>query len=263
MSRLSQSSALQGHGGLALQAHGTALRVVPRPPYEPQRRLARPVRLPAMLGAPRAEQAKRVANTPVAFVIDDSGSLYFGAGGDTTGVRYAAALSLLGLIRRAGGGNAAVVHYGSNAPEELATPPLDAKRDWRQLKQALTIPVPNLGGTNVASGLARCAEALAGAGPGDPVVYIVGDGIEAVSATARQALEALPPNSAHLLLVDRSGACDAALEAGWRSLPLASIERLEVFDAGAMAWQLAEIFASSIGLQMPSQARRGRKRRQR
>ena len=260
MSRLGPRRRLRGRGGPALSAIGAGDRAVALPGFAPPPRQARPVRLPPMTGAPRAEQAARVKRTPVAFVVDDSGSLYYGPGGDDGGIRYAAALSLLGLLRRAGGGRAAVVHYGSAAPQGLATPLLDAKREWRRLKRALTIPVPDLGGTNVASGLARCAETLAGADGADPVVYIVGDGLEAVSDTARAALAALPEGCAHLLLVDRTGACDGALEAGWRSLPLGSVRRLDVFDTRAMAWQLAETFAASIDLQMPSQAGPERKR---
>jgi hypothetical protein len=208
-----------------------------------------------MIGAPPAEQAERVKRSASIFLIDDSGSLYFGAGGDTTGIRYAAAQSLVGLMRRAGGGLAAVVHYGSEAPAEMVKPLLQVKRDGRRLKQALTIPVPNLGGTNVASGLARCAPLLQGRSIPNPLVYLIGDGLENVTAVAHAAVAALPPNSVHLLLVDKLGACDAALEAGWRSLPLGSITRLDVFDTKTMAWQLADIFAASIGLQMPGAAR--------
>lgn len=239
---------------------GAYPRVPPPPPYAKPRRFAEPVYLPPMRGASREEQAEMLKRVVVFFLLDDSGSLYFGPGGDVTGIRYAASLSLVGLMRRAGGGRAGVVHYGSQAPIELASPSLDVKRERRQLEAALTIPVPNLGGTNVASGFSRCAELL----PEDPdvevVVYLIGDGLEVVSPEVNRTISALPPQSVHLLLVDRSESCDAALEAGWRSLPLGSMHRLDAFDTKAMAWQLAEIFASSIGLQMPGLAGSGRAR---
>lgn len=254
MSHLGQRRKLRGRGGLALGATGGACSVVPAPVYRRPRRVARPIVLPPMIGASADEQAERIEGAAALFVIDDSGSLYFGAGGDTTGIRYAASLSLIGLMRRIGGGAAAVVHYGSDAPAEMVTPLLDVKREGRRLKRALTIPAPSLGGTNVASGLARCAPLLQSRPFPNPVTFIIGDGLENVSAKAHAAVAALPPESAHLLLVDKLGACDAALEAGWRSLPLGSITRLDVFDTKAMAWQLAEIFASSMGLQMPSSA---------
>jgi hypothetical protein len=233
---------------------GGAHAVSAAPAHPRPKRVARPIVLPAMIGAPPAEQEKRVERSAAVFVIDDSGSLYFGAGGDTTGIRYAAAQSLIGLMRRAGGGSAAVVHYGSEAPAEMVTSLLHVKREGRRLKRALTIPVPNLGGTNVASGLARCASLLQGREVPNPVVYLIGDGLETISDTAHAAVATLPPKSVHLLLVDKLGSCDAALEAGWRSLPLGSVTRLDVFNTKTMAWQLADIFAASIGLQMPSDA---------
>jgi hypothetical protein len=245
---------LSGREDLGLEGGGTHPVVPPPPPYLAPKRFAKPVYLPPMVGAPGEAQKKLLEAAVAVFVIDDSGSLYFGSSGDLTGIRYAAPLSLLGLMRRGGGGRAGVVHYGSEAPAALATPLLDVRRDRRQLQDALSIPTPSLGGTNVASGFARCAELLAEDPSGQAVVYLIGDGLEAISPSARQAIAALPPRSVHLLLVDRSGSCDAALEAGWRSLPLGSIHRLDVFDTKAMAWQLAEIFASSIGLQMPSAA---------
>ena len=243
---------LSGRDDLALSGGGAYQAVPPPPAYRAPKRFAKPVYLPPMVGASQEAQRKMMETKTAVFVIDDSGSLYFGTGGDLTGIRYAAPLSLLGLMRRAGGGRAGVVHYGSEAPAELVTPLLDVKRNWRQLQNALSIPAPSLGGTNVASGFVRCADLLAEDPSGQAVVYLIGDGLEAISPAARQAIDALPPQSVHLLLVDRSGACDAVLEAGWRSLPLGSIHRLDVFDTKAMAWQLAEIFASSIGLQMPS-----------
>lgn len=255
MSRLGERRRLSADAGLALAAVGGAHAVIPAPAHPRPKRVAQPIVLPAMVGAPPAEQAKRVKRSAAIFVIDDSGSLYFGAGGDTSGIRYAAAQSLVGLMRRAGGGAAAVIHYGSEAPAEMVTPLLDVKRDGRSLKRALRIPVPNLGGTNVASGLARCAPLLQGRPTADPVVYLIGDGLESVSGSAHAALAALPPHSVHLLLVDKLGACDAALEAGWRSLPLGSVTRLDVFETKAMAWQLADIFAAAIGLQMPGDSR--------
>jgi hypothetical protein len=255
VSRLGERRRLGADAGLALRAVGGAHAVVPAPPHPRPKRVARPIVLPPMVGAPPAEQAERAQHSATIFVIDDSGSLYFGAGGDTTGIRYAAAQSLVGLMRRAGGGTAAVVHYGSEAPAEMVTPLLHVKRDGRQLKRALKIPVPNLGGTNVASGLARCAPLLEGRATLNPVAYLIGDGLESISDTAHAAVASLPPNSVHLLLVDKLGACDAALEAGWRSLPLGSVTRLDVFDTKTMAWQLADIFAASIGLKMPGAAR--------
>ena len=138
-----------GRSSLSLAAPGATQRA-PEPPAR-SAKIAAPIVLPLMTGAPKKEVKARVERTVVMFLCDDSSSMY-GASGDPGGVRYGAALSVLGLMERSGGGRAGVVHWGSEAPRSMAVEPIDIKRGRRKLHKALTIP-KELGGTNLAGAL--------------------------------------------------------------------------------------------------------------
>lgn len=214
-------------------------------------RPARPVVLPPLIGATPTQIRERVGRMLVVFACDDSGSMY-GTWGDPTGIRYAAALSLVGLMERSGGGRAAVVHWGTEAPIGLALTPVRVRQGRRALRRALTVP-PTLGGNDLPLALERCRLVTPGATPDEHVVhFVLTDGIEPVTAAVHAAVAALPPGSVHMLLVDRSGGCGAGMEADWRSVAFGSFTRLQTFETAAMSRQLAEIFAGSMGLSMPA-----------
>jgi von Willebrand factor type A domain len=239
---------LVGRVALRLPAPGTALAVVPAPLQRPPRQPARPIVLPPLAGRPSQEIERLVRRATVLFLMDDSGSMY-SHWGDERGVRYAAALSLVELMRRAGGGRAGVVHWGSAAPPELVTPPVDVRRDRRELRRALTIPIPTLGGNDLPAALDRAAELLSPGSEDDRAfAFVIGDGIEAVTPEVHRAVAMLPQRAVHMLLVDRSGGCDAEMERAWQSVAFGSFTRLDVFDTTAMAYQLANSFAACLGL---------------
>jgi hypothetical protein len=212
-------------------------------------RPARPVWLPPMVGASPDE-----IRLLLRLLIDDSGSMY-GRWGDPTGVRYAAAQSLLGLIERSSGrgasSRAAVIHWGTDAPAALALAPIDVRRGRKALKQALTVP-PTLMANNLPLALARAREMTPRLIEEEQAIYyVLSDGIEDVTPAMHAAIAALPAGSVHMVLVDRSGGCDPAREAAWNHVAFGSFTRLKTFDTTEMAQQLAEVFATSISLEMP------------
>jgi Mg-chelatase subunit ChlD len=180
--------------------------------------------------------------------IDDSGSEY---GLDPTGMRYAAALSVLKLLRRRDDATVGVVHWGSTAPSELMLP-LTPVTEHRSIEKALTIPEHGLGGTNVAAGLAAASNLLANRRrDARTVVVILTDGLEAVGPAAAQQISQLPLRCVHVVLVDPANTCSPDLEGGWRALGLGSFTRLEQIRTELMAWQIAEVVARAAGTAMP------------
>jgi hypothetical protein len=243
----SRPTQFAGSSGLSLgqprPAHG-ALKVAPRAAGEK----APVVVLPPLMGASRTEIRKRVSRFTALFLIDDSGSMY-GFWGDQLSGRYAAARSLLELLRRSGGGRAGVVHYGSCAPTELTLQPRKIASDREEILRALTAPA-TLGGTNVAAALER-AHVLAPP-PNDAALatayFIVSDGIEPVTPAIQTGVHKLGRSRVHLLLVDRAGGCTPHMETAWRALSLGSFTRLKTFDTKLMAEQLAQVAASTLDL---------------
>jgi hypothetical protein len=246
---------LVGYSDARLAAHGPANRAPRIESHRRPDRPARPISLPPMVGASPDEIRLLLRLLVVFFLCDDSGSMY-GSWGDPTGVRYAAAQSLLGLIERGSGrgasSRAAVIHWGTDAPAELALAPVDVKRGRKALRGALTVP-PTLMANNLPLALARAHEMTPTLiGEEQAIYFVLSDGIEDVTPAMHAAIGALPAGSVHMVLVDRSGGCDPAREAAWNSVAFGSFTRLKTFDTGEMARQLAEVFAASIGLQMPA-----------
>jgi hypothetical protein len=193
----------------------------------------------------------RVGRMLVYFVCDDSGSMY-GSWGDPTGVRYAAALSLLRLMASSGGGRAAVIHWGTESPPELALGPVPVKGGGgRTLRRSLVVP-PTLGGNDLPLGLRRASEMTPVLAEDEQVVYFVlTDGIEAVTPATHAAVDALAEGSVHMILVDRSNGCTPEMETAWKAVPFGSFTRLRSFETKPMARQLAETFAAAIDLELP------------
>ena len=189
---------------------------------------------PVKLKAPAGWRRSCAIKTDLVFNPDDSGSMY-GPGGDPRGVRRAVALSVVRLLTSAGSGSrVGVVHWGSNAPRELALPLTDVRHS-KWIKAALAIP-PSLGGNNFPAALARTREVLERSGPGRvPLVVAITDGIEEVGASTEAELALLPPGCVHVLLVDHSHGCGPDLD---------------VLDTHRMAWQAAEAVAQAVGLHM-------------
>jgi Mg-chelatase subunit ChlD len=184
----------------------------------------------------------------VVLAVDDSGSESVI---DPTGVRYAAALSVLNFLRRRDDAMVGVVHWGSAAPAELMLP-LTPTSKYRRIEKALTIPEHGLGGTNVAAGLAAAADLLAhGRDDAQPVVAILSDGLEQVGSAAAHEISRLRERCVHVILVDPANTCSPDLEAGWRALGLGSFTRLDEVRTEPMAWQIAEIVARAAGTAMP------------
>ena len=262
MRRPQRPGQLSGYSDARLVALGSA---GPAPHIETHRRPdrpARPIWLPPMVGASRDEIRLLLRLLVVFFLCDDSGSMY-GSWGDPTGVRYAAAQSLLGLIERSSGrgasSRAGVIHWGTDAPAELALAPVDVRRGRKALKQALTVP-PTLMANNLPLALSRARQMTPPLIDEEQAIYyVLTDGIEDVTPVMHAAIAALPPGSVHMVLVDRSGGCDPAREAAWNGVAFGSFTRLKTFDTTEMAQQLAEVFAASIDLQMPEASTTERK----
>ncbi len=244
-----QCRQLSGRTSLSLHAAGTSARKVPAPRREAAASSAKPVILPPLTGAAPTEIRNLARHVTAVFAVDDSGSIY-GTYGDPTGVRYAAAKSLIALQRRSGGGQAAVVHWGTEAPEEMVMPLTDVRRGRRALQAGLRIP-PWLGGNDLPAALRRTAEVLA-SGPrgGIPLVFPITDGIEAVTPETHAAVAALPAGCVHMLLIDRSGGCSPDLENAWRTVAFGSFTRLPHLDTNDMALTLARIYADALGLSL-------------
>ena len=221
---------------------------------------ARPVVLPPLVGASPREIRELAQKVLAVFATDDSGSMY-GSFGDPTGIRYAAARSLVAMQRRSGGGLAGVVHWGTSAPEEMVTPLVDVRRKRRLLDRGLQIP-KTLGGNDLPAALRRVAEMLPPLDRNDiPLVFVITDGIEDVTAETHAAVAALPKGSVHMLLVDCSNGCSEEMEQAWRTVAFGSFTRLPHFDTKAMAMALATAYAQSLGLSLASTVTTPRRRR--
>ena len=210
---------------------------------------AQPVRLPNLAGATTATIEQRVADLVVIFAIDGSGSVPGAGGTDPHGVRNAACLSVIDLMRRHGGGRAGVVHWGQTAPTDLALAPTSVHR--ARLRRMLTMQ-PTLGGTNPAVALARVHGLIRALPPSRTLAVLMLTDGQDLGSGLEEELAQLPARSVHLLLVDPSGDC-CGQEATWRALPWGSFTRLEnLRDPGHVAWESGAVVAHSIGLHLPN-----------
>lgn len=216
-------------------------------PHSTVRSGARPICVPLLSGAQREEIKVLAARTCSVIIPDRSGSMY-GSWGDPSDVCGAAAESLLDLQRRSGGGRAAVVPWGTTAPAALVTGPLDVVKGRKELSRALR-EHSSLGGNDMAAALDRTREVITPVTPDDTVIgFLLTDGIESVTQRVHDAVAALPPQSVHMLLVDRGNGCSPDLQAQWRSVAFGSFTVLNHLDVTEMANQLVAIYADTLGL---------------
>lgn len=214
------------------------------PPVD-SRTQAAPVRLPPLRGEPKyLKQA--AAKVRAAVLADCSGSEYAIPSGDVGGFRFAVCRSLARLMRRTGGGQMLVVHWGTY-PHHAGT--FDVDREHRALDRLLaTTPAP-MGGNDFPAAL-RTARKLFGSKSDDHIdlVFGVTDGLEPITSAMTDAISALSDARVHVLLVPGE-ACPADLASQWQALPLASFDRLPM-DNTAMAYRVGEIYAEAVGGQL-------------
>lgn len=252
---------LGGTTNVELKSLGTVASKVPTiARSRPTKADAQPINLPPLTGKRKDEIARLARRTVTLYLPDDSGSMY-GTFGDPTGIRYAAARSLDRLQRQSGGGLAGVVHWGTDAPMDMVTRPVDVKKCRRVIEKALVIP-PSLGGNDLPAALRRAAEILPNNGDYLPLIFVISDGIEDVTDETHEAVAGLPPSSVHLLLLDRSNWCSGEMEEAWRSVAFGSFTRLEHLDnTRTMAIELAQIYAKALGVSLADYPSKNRFRR--
>jgi hypothetical protein len=237
---------LGGTTNLQLQSQGAVAARVPAPEWVRPTE-AQPIVLPPLTGGSREVIQAWAKKVIAIYVVDDSGSEY-GSFGDPTGIRYAAAKSLIALQRQSGGGLAGCVHWGSDAPLHLVTRPVDVRKERRTLDRALHIP-PTLGGNDMPGALRRAAEILPPLHANEiPLIFVISDGIEYVTSATHDAVAALPPGSVHVLLVDRSNGCTPDMELAWATVAFGSFTRLTTLDTKAAASELGQVYANALGL---------------
>jgi hypothetical protein len=213
-------------------------------------RLTGKVRLGLPEGVSAADLSRRVCSSRWVLAIDDSRSMY-GSAGDPSGVRYVAGRAIVDLMARCGGGQIAVVHWGSTAPPSMARPLTEVRSGARRLVDALRAPT-DLGGTNSAAALRLSADLLGPPVPGEHrAVALITDGYEQVTPELTAAVRALPRDSVDVLLIDHSNYCDAAFERGWRSLDIRSFTRLTVDQPELMTWEITNVLFRALGLTVP------------
>lgn len=212
---------------------------------------AQPIDLPALVGASEQVVRKLTGELEIWMLIDDSASMW-AWNADRQLVRYAAARSLLRCVAKTGkDATAGVIHWGATAPDRLVTGPLNIRKQRPGLGRALTVS-ECLGGTEVTCALRQAAAHSTHQPHRRRIYFVLTDGIAEVASEVHDALEALPAESVHMLLVDRSHGCDPLTETAWRRAAFASFVRLESFDRRAMAVQLASTVAESLGLALAS-----------
>lgn len=173
--------------------------------------------------------------------IDDSGST---RSTDPYAVRYAAAHAVIEWMRRQGGGQAGVVHWGSTAPARLAVGPVAVNRRMHTLRRALS-KRPVLGWTVPAAALRRAARMLPAPAPDETEAVVVLTDAEDCGEGLAEALGLLPERAVHVLIVG-----DSDEDAGWEALPFASITRLPSFDNQALALACGSVLAKALGLRL-------------
>lgn len=213
---------------------------------------AAPVMLPALIGAPAKEIAARAQTMHLAFLIDMSGSMFGAWGGDPTDVCGAAAHSLLTLAGRSGGGTATIIPWGTTAPAELVTGPVQIRKNQRILAKGIRHRVC-LGGNDLPAALQRLVTVAPRVQPGQrQLTFVLTDGIEDVTPALHHALGALPANSVHMTLIDRHNGCTPDMEQHWRDAAFASVHRVTTLTPAHLAATLGQHYATALGLTLPT-----------
>ncbi|MCW2700578.1 MAG: hypothetical protein JWQ45_2113 [Blastococcus sp.] len=212
--------------------------------------LAQPVALPALKGADPADIRARVRHLHFETLPDWSGSTFSVWGGDPNDVIGAVSVSVYLWLRRHGGGTAGVVPWGTIPASHLAVGPVPVKKNFKALKSAIRNRV-NLGGNDLPAALRLAAERTSRL-PADtvPVYWVPTDGIEAVTSSTHDAVNTLPPDSVHLLLIDPLHGCTEQMEDDWRSVPFGSVTRIDDLTVRTVATTIAELCADVMGLQL-------------
>lgn len=223
-------------------------RHVPGPPRA--HALAQPVALPALTGADPAGIRTRVGHLHFETLPDWSGSTFSMWGGDPNDVIGAVSVSVYQWLRRYGGGTAGVIPWGTSPAGHLAVGPLSVKKNIKALKTAIRARV-NLGGNDLPAALRLAEQRTAGLPDHTIRVYWVPtDGIEAVTSSTYSAVNALPPDSVHLVLIDPLHCCTDAMEDDWRAVPFGSVTRVGELTVRNIATTIAQLCADAIGLQL-------------
>jgi Mg-chelatase subunit ChlD len=200
----------------------------------------------------KAEAAARCSDVRLLLAVDDSGSMQ----ADDRGVRCAAALAMVRLLRDLGGGRAGVLRWTHRIEAELA--PVDVRRGAAVIRQALA-PRPVGGGNDVVNLLRRAAGLLSGSGPDEPAALVLlTDGQEFSYrpdatdhlAAAAAAVADLGPVAVHVVLIDHEGRCTAEEEAAWRSLALASFRRATLADPDQFCRDLGAAVFATFGIRL-------------
>lgn len=221
---------------------------IPGPPR--QTGVAQPIALPALSGADPAEIRTRVRHLHFETAPDWSGSTFSVWGGDPNDVIGAVTISVFLWLRRYGGGTAGVVPWGTTPATHLAVGPLSVKKNLRPLKAAIRNRV-NLGGNDLPAALRLSASRTSGLPTGTvPFYWIPTDGIESVTSSTHDAVNALPPGSVHLILIDPLRGCNPEMEDDWRSVPFGSVTRIDQLSVKNVATTIAELCAAAIGLHL-------------
>lgn len=215
-------------------------------------------REPATLGPVPPPTGQRTANViDLCLAIDDSSST---GETDPANRRYQAARFLAGFLaqqsRPARPDRVCVVHFGGDAPEELALP-LTPVTDRAAIDAAIATPT-DLGDTNFVAADERLAELLGSPLPGHhQVVITFTDGVPSSSGSSdsfdaiSRSLDNLPRRSTHLIALDENGAFDS-VRSEWESLGLGSIRELSGLQGNELEHAFAHIVVDELGMQWGS-----------
>lgn len=217
--------------------------------------VAQPIALPALSGADLADIRSRVSNLHFETAPDWSGSTFSVWGGDPNDVIGAVTISVFLWLRGYGGGTAGVVPWGTTPARHLAVGPLSVKKNLKPLKSAIRDRV-NLGGNDLPAALRLSAERTSSLPAGTiPFFWVPTDGIESVTSSTHDSVNALPPGSVHLVLIDPLHGCTPQMEEDWRSVPFGSVTRINDLSVKNVANTVAELCAAAMGLQLGTSPR--------
>lgn len=212
--------------------------------------VAMPVSLPAITGETAVEIRRRIRTLHLETAPDWSGSTFSVWGGDPRDVIGAVAVSAFRWLARHGGGTAGVLPWGTSPAEDRAVGPLSVKRDARRLSTAVRTRV-NLGGNDLPAALRAVETRISTLPDGTvPLTWVPTDGIEEVTDATHSAVDALPPGSVHLILIDPLHGCTEAMENAWRSVAFGSVTRIEDLTVRNVAATVAQLCVATLDLQL-------------